>query len=185
MGRLGHGGYDVARIEAAKKKLGWVLCELDVGDAVLFDCNTLHGSEANATETSRASPLASYNAASNGPVEAARGPNIDGAFMYITANVRAYRPLEKCPDDVFGVIPVRAHNPEVGGERAKLASREASNPSPATKFLKERAARKRSGSGRFFVWVDRTCGVQSVGHLGSFRDESTTASTTHCSVFMA
>lgn len=101
MGRLGHGGYDPLRIELAKERLGLVHCELDVGDAVFFDCNTLHGSDANLTDLARVLLLISYNAASNEPVAAARGPNIEGAFMNITAAERVYRPIEKLPDDVL------------------------------------------------------------------------------------
>ena len=85
----------------AKEKFGLAYCELDVGNVVFFDCNTLHGSDANPTDQARVLILVSYNAASNEPIEAARGPNIDGAFMNITAAERAYRPIEKLPDDVL------------------------------------------------------------------------------------
>ena len=101
MGRIGHGGFDLVRFELAKEKLGVVHCELDVGDVVFFDCNTLHGSDSNPTDLARVLLLISYNAASNEPFETARGPNIDGAFMNISAAERAYRPLEKLPDDVL------------------------------------------------------------------------------------
>ena len=101
MGRIGHGGYDPVRFELAKEQLGVVDCELDVGDVVFFDCNTLHGSEANPTDQVRVLLLVSYNAVSNEPFEKARGPNIDGAFMNISAAERVFRPLEKLPDDVL------------------------------------------------------------------------------------
>ena len=45
--------------------------------------------------------LISYNAASNEPFDKARGPNIDGEFMNISPEERAYRPLKKLPDDVL------------------------------------------------------------------------------------
>lgn len=101
MGRIGHGGYDPVRFELAKEKLGVIHCELEVGDAVFFDCNTLHGSDANPTDQARVLLLSSYNAVSNEPFEKARGPNIDGAFMNITSQERVFRPLEKLPDDVL------------------------------------------------------------------------------------
>ena len=107
LGRIDHrpveGGPDLfnIRVEKAKETLGLVDCELDVGDAVFFDCNVLHGSGSNETDTSRLMIFASYNAASNEPVSQAQGANEEGAFMNISAEERKFRPLEKLPDDVL------------------------------------------------------------------------------------
>lgn len=89
------------RVRHAQKTLGLVSCELDMGDAVIFHCNTLHGSAENTTDTSRLMLFASYNAATNAPVPDAQGANEEGRFMNITAEERAYRPIEKVPDDVL------------------------------------------------------------------------------------
>ena len=45
-------------------------CTLDVGDAVFFHANTVHGSAGNTTAASRTLLLASYNAISNAPRDA-------------------------------------------------------------------------------------------------------------------
>lgn len=107
MGRIDHRtgsrGIDSfsPRLERAKELLGVVHCELDVGDALFFHCNLLHGSSTNETDTTRLLLFPSYNAVSNPPVAGAQGPNEEGAFMNISAAERALRPLQKLPDDVL------------------------------------------------------------------------------------
>ncbi len=107
MGRIDHrasgNGFEsfVPRLEAAKKALGLIQLELNVGDAVFFHCNLFHGSGANKTDSARPLLFSSYNAVSNAPIPAAQGPNEEGAFMNISAAERAYLPLEKLSDDVL------------------------------------------------------------------------------------
>ncbi len=107
MGRIDHraggSGFDSfwPRLERAKEMLGLIHCELDVGDAVFFHCNLLHGSGSNETDTARPLLFCSYNGVSNAPVPDARGPNEEGAFMNISAAERAFRPLQKLADDVL------------------------------------------------------------------------------------
>ena len=124
MGRIGHGGYDPVRFALAKEKLGVIHCELDVGDAIFFDCNTLHGSDANSTDQARVLLMSSYNAASNEPFEKARGPNIEGAFMNISAAERAYRPLEKLPDDVLAKRLFKSAFQHTRFNRPRISSRD-------------------------------------------------------------
>jgi len=90
-----------ARVERAKERLGLVHVEMDVGDAVFFHCNVLHGSGLNETETERVMMFCSYNAVSNAPLEDLRGKNEEGAFMGISAAERAFRPIEKLDDGVL------------------------------------------------------------------------------------
>ena len=89
------------RVDAAKRELGVVHAEMDVGDAVFFHCNTLHGSDLNATDVPRVMLFSSYNAASNAPRPELRGSNDEGAFMNITDAERAFRPIDRVPDDVL------------------------------------------------------------------------------------
>jgi hypothetical protein len=107
MGRIGHpaadGGHGLfeARVERAQQQLGQIHVELDVGDAVFFHCNMLHGSGLNDTDTERVMLFSSYNAVSNPPYMEAIGANEEGAFMGISIEDRAYRPLDKLSDDVL------------------------------------------------------------------------------------
>jgi hypothetical protein len=89
------------RVRHAQETLGLVHCEMNAGDAVLFHCDSLHGSAGNESGTSRLMLFASYNAASNEPIAGAQGANEEGKFMNIMAADRAYRPLHKIPDDVL------------------------------------------------------------------------------------
>lgn len=89
------------RFDLAKQVLGTRHVEMDVGDVVFFHSNTLHGSGLNTTDTERVMIFCSYNAVSNSPYVEARGPNDEGAYMNITAEGRAYRPLQKIADDVL------------------------------------------------------------------------------------
>ena len=107
MGRIDHRADDSGfenfwpRLEKAKEILGLIHCELDVGDAVFFHCNLLHGSGSNETDSARPLLFPSYNAVSNAPVPEAQGPNEEGAFMNISAAERGFRPLQKLADDVL------------------------------------------------------------------------------------
>ena len=107
MGRIDHradaNGFENfwPRLERAEETLGVIHCELDVGDAVFFHCNTLHGSGSNETDIARPLLFSSYNAASNAPLPQAQGPNEEGAFMNIPPAERAFRPIETLADDVL------------------------------------------------------------------------------------
>lgn len=91
----------LTRFELAKQVLGIHHAEMGVGDVVFFHVNTLHGSDLNTTDGERVMIFCSYNAVSNAPYPEARGPNEDGAYMNITAEERAYKPLRKIADDVL------------------------------------------------------------------------------------
>lgn len=75
MGRVDHvqngdqAGANAKRVEVALKRLELVYCELDPGDVVAFDCNTLHRSDANSSDHPRWSMICCYNARSNDPYE--------------------------------------------------------------------------------------------------------------------
>jgi len=107
LGRLDHRPIDgrsdafYIRVEKAKKMFGLYQCELNIGDAVFFHCNILHGSGSNETDTSRLMIFSSYNGVSNEPIPGAEGVNEEGAFMNIPPEERKFRPLEKLSDDVL------------------------------------------------------------------------------------
>ena len=90
-----------ARLERARQRLGLVYGEMDVGDAVFFHCNIFHGSDLNETDTERVMIFCSYNAVANAPVTAARGNNLEGAFMGISAGDRDYRPIVPIDDSAL------------------------------------------------------------------------------------
>ena len=95
-------GVDPVRLEKAEETLGVHDCVLAPGDGFFFHSNTLHGSGPNPSNTPRVMMHISYNAVSNEPLRAAGDPqNPDGGFMNITADERAYRPIDVVPDDVL------------------------------------------------------------------------------------
>jgi hypothetical protein len=89
------------RLEAAQQRLGLAHCEMEMGDAVFFHCNTLHGSGSNPSENARLMMFSSYNSVFNEPVAGAQGNNEEGLFMGITPAERKVRPLHTLPDDVL------------------------------------------------------------------------------------
>jgi ectoine hydroxylase-related dioxygenase (phytanoyl-CoA dioxygenase family) len=90
LGRLDHGkagsqsGTDPERLEVAMKTFENVYCELEIGDAILFHCNLLHGSAQNKSPNPRRAFLCCYNARRNSPYKVVRHPQ--------------YTPLEIVPD---------------------------------------------------------------------------------------
>ena len=117
-----------ARVAKAKELMGLVHCELDVGDAVFFDCNVLHGSGSNKSDTSRLMIFSSYNAVSNPPIPGGQGANEEGAFMDIAESEREYSPMDKVPDDclsarryksVFHDTPFKRLRSDLGGTYTK------------------------------------------------------------------
>ncbi len=90
MGRLDHGKAgtqaetDPERMEVAMKTFEHVYCELEIGDAILFHCNLLHGSAQNKSPNPRRAFLCCYNAKRNSPYKVVRHPQ--------------YTPLSVVPD---------------------------------------------------------------------------------------
>jgi ectoine hydroxylase-related dioxygenase (phytanoyl-CoA dioxygenase family) len=78
MGRIEHefdaeredSGVSLDRLAYIRERCEEVVCELGVGDLVVFHCNTLHGSDDNASEKSRLALLGCYNTRHNDPYKA-------------------------------------------------------------------------------------------------------------------
>ncbi|NND97132.1 MAG: phytanoyl-CoA dioxygenase family protein [Pirellulaceae bacterium] len=81
MGRINHvltgdqAGADLERVQAAKKELPLVYCELDPGDALFFHPNTLHCSASNQSDQARWALICCYNAKSNNPYKESHHPS--------------------------------------------------------------------------------------------------------------
>jgi ectoine hydroxylase-related dioxygenase (phytanoyl-CoA dioxygenase family) len=75
MGRIDHkfyeeledSGVEPERLAVIKKRCTEVFVELEVGDFVIFHCNTLHGSDDNSSDASRLAMLGCYNTKHNDP----------------------------------------------------------------------------------------------------------------------
>ncbi len=80
LGRIDHGktgdqtGADLERVQAAQDRLDLVYVECEPGDAIFFDCNLLHRSDANSADYPRWSLIGCYNARSNDPYKASKHP---------------------------------------------------------------------------------------------------------------
>ena len=91
MGRIDHGktgdqtGADMERVEAALARLELVYVECEPGDAIFFDSNLLHRSDANTADEPRWSLICCYNARRNDPYKDSRHPR--------------YTPLSKVGDE--------------------------------------------------------------------------------------
>ena len=59
-------------VEAARARFELVYLELEAGDAIFFDCNLLHRSEANRSDHRRWNYIASYNTVKNKPYKRVR-----------------------------------------------------------------------------------------------------------------
>jgi ectoine hydroxylase-related dioxygenase (phytanoyl-CoA dioxygenase family) len=79
---------DPEHVEAAIQRFALVYVELDPGDAVFFDCNLLHRSDANKSEHRRWNYIASYNTVENRPYKRVR-------------EYGNYEPLVKVPDSAI------------------------------------------------------------------------------------
>jgi len=99
LGRVDHGltgdqaGADPERVAAVLERLPLVYCELDPGDVVFFDANTLHRSDQNRSDQARWAMICCYNAKSNSP--------------YKTSHHPAYTPLRKVPDEAIKEVGIR------------------------------------------------------------------------------
>jgi ectoine hydroxylase-related dioxygenase (phytanoyl-CoA dioxygenase family) len=78
VGRVNHDRFneqtvaDPEHVEAARARFPLVYVELSPGDAVFFDCNLLHRSDANKSEHRRWNYIASYNTVENQPYKRVR-----------------------------------------------------------------------------------------------------------------
>jgi ectoine hydroxylase-related dioxygenase (phytanoyl-CoA dioxygenase family) len=99
MGRVEHMnvgtqvGADPERVEAARTVFELVHCEMSAGDALFFDCNLLHRSDANRSDNPRWTLICCYNAARNNPYKESRHPR--------------YTPLAKVPDSAIKEVGLR------------------------------------------------------------------------------
>ncbi len=81
LGRIDHGktgdqtGADMERVDAALKQMELVYAECEPGDAIFFDSNLLHRSDANLSEHPRWSLIACFNAARNTPYKESKHPS--------------------------------------------------------------------------------------------------------------
>jgi ectoine hydroxylase len=106
MGRIEHGlfgeqtGADPERVEAAKKRMELVYCELGAGSGVYFHSNTLHTSEANESDKPRWGLICCYNAAHNDPYKEHHHPG--------------YTPLVKVPDSAIRAIGAKGSSESRG-----------------------------------------------------------------------
>lgn len=81
MGRIDHvlldgeqAGADLHRVEAAKKHLDLVYCEMAPGDVLFFRCSTLHKTDQNRSVDRRSTLNCCHNAARNGPFSGSSSP---------------------------------------------------------------------------------------------------------------
>lgn len=106
LGRMDHGksgsqaGADPERLEVAVKTFENVYCELEIGDAVFFHCNTLHSSGQNHSPNPRRAFLCCYNARRNSPYKVVRHPQ--------------YAPLQKVPDTAVKAAGLRIADQQYG-----------------------------------------------------------------------
>ncbi len=98
MGRIDHGktgdqtGADLERVEAALARLELVYVECDPGDAIFFDSNLLHRSDANTADEPRWSLICCYNARRNDPYKDSRHPRYSPLAKVGEESIRRWRP---------------------------------------------------------------------------------------------
>jgi ectoine hydroxylase-related dioxygenase (phytanoyl-CoA dioxygenase family) len=73
-------------VEAARARFPLVYLELDPGDAVFFDCNLLHRSDANRSDHRRWNYIASYNTVANKPYKRVRDYGNYEPLVQVPAN---------------------------------------------------------------------------------------------------
>jgi hypothetical protein len=86
-------GADLERVAELAKRLETVYVEMEPGDAVFFDSNTLHRSDQNHSENPRWSMICCYNAARNDPYKESHHPR--------------YTPLAKVDDSMIKAVGVK------------------------------------------------------------------------------
>ncbi|MEX2232605.1 MAG: phytanoyl-CoA dioxygenase family protein [Cyclobacteriaceae bacterium] len=93
LGRIEHGfageqvGADMVRVEEARKRMELVYMEMQPGDSLFFDCNLLHRSDSNRSDSARVSMITVYNLISNKPFKG--------------DNTSSFTPIEKVTDDAI------------------------------------------------------------------------------------
>ncbi len=99
MGRLDHvltgdqAGVDPERLKEVLQRLPIRFVEMKPGDALFFDCNLLHRSDQNRSDSPRWSLICCYNAARNDPYKESQHPR--------------YTPLQKVPDSAIREVGMR------------------------------------------------------------------------------
>ncbi|WP_425618916.1 phytanoyl-CoA dioxygenase family protein [Anatilimnocola sp. NA78] len=94
LGRIDHGktgdqtGADLERVNAALERLELVYCECAPGDAIFFDSNLLHRSDANTSDDPRWSLICCYNAQRNDPYKDSRHPRYSPLNKVSTSAIR-------------------------------------------------------------------------------------------------
>jgi len=94
LGRIDHGktgdqtGADLERVNAALERLDLVYCECEPGDAIFFDSNLLHRSDANTSNDPRWSLICCYNAKRNDPYKESRHPRYAPLHKVSTSAIR-------------------------------------------------------------------------------------------------
>jgi hypothetical protein len=98
MGRIDHGktgdqtGADMERVEAAMQRLELVYVECEPGDAIFFDSNLLHRSDANTADEPRWSLICCYNARRNDPYKESRHPRYTPLSKVGDGAIAGWRP---------------------------------------------------------------------------------------------
>jgi hypothetical protein len=99
MGRLDHvltgdqAGVDPERLKEVLQRFPISFVEMKPGDALFFDCNLLHRSDQNRSESPRWSMICCYNAARNDPYKESQHPR--------------YTPLHAVPDTAIREVGTR------------------------------------------------------------------------------
>jgi ectoine hydroxylase-related dioxygenase (phytanoyl-CoA dioxygenase family) len=73
-------------VEAARKRFELVYLQLEPGDAVFFDCNLLHRSDANRSDHRRWNYITSYNTVENKPYKRVRDYGNYEALIQVPVN---------------------------------------------------------------------------------------------------
>lgn len=86
-------GADLERVNELARRLELVYVEMEPGDVLFFDANTLHRSDQNRSENPRWSMICCYNAARNDPYKESHHPR--------------YTPLKKVDDSMIKTVGLK------------------------------------------------------------------------------
>jgi ectoine hydroxylase-related dioxygenase (phytanoyl-CoA dioxygenase family) len=98
IGRIEHGktgdqaGADLERVNVALERMELVYAECEPGDAIFFDGNLLHRSDANLSAHPRWSLICCYNAARNNPYKESKHPRYSPLAKVTASAVRDWQP---------------------------------------------------------------------------------------------
>jgi hypothetical protein len=98
MGRIDHGktgdqtGADLEHVNAALERMELVYCECESGDAIFFDSNLLHRSDANNSDDPRWSLICCYNARRNDLYKESRHPRYSKLSKVEAGAIRDWKP---------------------------------------------------------------------------------------------